>query len=31
MAAQEFYTILTKAGMQYEATCKASGKPIKLV
>ena len=31
MAAQEFYTILTKAGMQYEAACKASGKPIKLV
>jgi phage-related tail fiber protein len=31
MAAQEFYTILTKAGFQYEAECKANGKPIKLV
>ncbi|WP_223569384.1 phage tail protein [Pseudomonas sp. BF-R-26] len=31
MAAQEFYTILTKAGIQYEAECKATGKPIKLV
>lgn len=31
MAAQEYYTILTKAGIQYEADCKAAGKPIKLV
>lgn len=30
MAAQEYYTILTKAGIQYEAACKAAGKPIKI-